>query len=550
MNNYLLQISSLITPPWDDDSTEELIGRRAFEQENRTPRIPENVMTPLLAWSIRFIETFSDDIIGAFSEYSTLLNRTSGRRRGQPRRPARSVVPDVTHWLEELRLRGDKLPGKRRDDGVILSIDWEHISRILDVNLNPRRSSEVIRLITSSNLRLEDGAALTCPIRGKLDGAPWLDQQIRYLEAEGHARRLSTACFVVTIYLSGQRVGETLSLRRGCTEQDEITKLWLLRGTTWKDARDDSGTKIPQGIEREQPWVVTEVVAKAVDVLERLHGAQLLFPSTLDSGRTPRRGRIGTARTSMEIRRDLNSLVSWVNEYCRLNGRSDSIPEDVSGRALSGSRFRRTLAWHINRRPRGLVAGAIQYGHLRTQMFVGYAGSYASGFPDDISFEEFLLRLEEIATDAEALDAGEHVSGPAAERYRRRVVAGNERFAGRVLQTSQAVQAVRSNPDLQVFSGQAMTCVFDARTALCESDTQTDSRRTPTLDDCRLGCTNLARTDRDVSQLREEVAELREIVADPSAPSVRHRRERIQLEAMESAIKEHENGRNHQGDKS
>jgi hypothetical protein len=33
----------------------------------------------------------------------------------------------------------------------------------------------------------------------------------------------------------------------------------------------------------------------------------------------------------------------------------------------------RTLAWHIVRRPRGLIAGAIQYGHLHAQITLGYA---------------------------------------------------------------------------------------------------------------------------------------------------------------------------------
>ncbi len=32
-----------------------------------------------------------------------------------------------------------------------------------------------------------------------------------------------------------------------------------------------------------------------------------------------------------------------------------------------------TLVWHIVRRPRGLVPGAIQYGHLHVQMTLGYA---------------------------------------------------------------------------------------------------------------------------------------------------------------------------------
>jgi hypothetical protein len=39
---------------------------------------------------------------------------------------------------------------------------------------------------------------------------------------------------------------------------------------------------------------------------------------------------------------------------------------------------------------RGLIAAAIQYGHAYVSLSRGYAGSYASGFPDDLAFEEWL----------------------------------------------------------------------------------------------------------------------------------------------------------------
>ena len=55
------------------------------------------------------------------------------------------------------------------------------------------------------------------------------------------------------------------------------------------------------------------------------------------------------------------------------------------------------LTWFIVRRPRGLVAAAVQYGHLRVQMTLGYAGNYASGFPDEIAFEDWLARLDTLA---------------------------------------------------------------------------------------------------------------------------------------------------------
>lgn len=533
--------------PWDDDLTRDLVGGRTGEDYNRTPRITEEVMTPLLAWSIRFVDDFADDIIAAFAEYKALRTRNGrGKSRQLDTLPPPGMVL-AAEWLEDLRIKGGSLPGKRGGTQESLRIDWEHVHRLLDSPAIRHQHSEARRLIASSALPIEEGAQLSSPLLGKIDGLPWLDGRIQYLEAAQHARRLSTACFIIISYLSGQRVGEALSLRRGCVAQDATTRLWLLRGKTWKSSKDDSGNKVPQGTERTEPWVVIELVARAVVVLEQLHDSELLFPNVIDpkDARTTVRG--GTARIPASINQDLNAFVVWIEGYCHARGRSDAIPRDPSGRLITGSRFRRTLAWHIYRRPRGLIAGAVQYGHLRTQMFLGYAGNYASGFPDDVSFEEFLRRLEEISEHAQQLEAGEHVSGPAADRYRDRVLSSNRRFAGRVLTTSQAINAVRSNPDLQVFSGQAMTCVFDARTALCEVERQSDSRTTPSLDDCRPGCANIARTDRDVEALLSEADDLRKLVQDPLAPSIRHRREQTQLQAIEAEIERHRTSRSSSG---
>ena len=101
----------------------------------------------------------------------------------------------------------------------------------------------------------------------------------------------------------------------------------------------------------------------------------------------------------------------------------------VSAERLSASRFRRTLAWFICPRPRGVVAAAIQYGHLHVQITQGYSGSYALGFPDYIAFERWLARLDELDEADRRLNEGGDVSGPAADAYRSRVAGGASRFA-------------------------------------------------------------------------------------------------------------------------
>jgi hypothetical protein len=107
---------------------------------------------------------------------------------------------------------------------------------------------------------------------------------------------------------------------------------------------------------------VIETVARAISVLERLHPHQLLFPVRIEpyhllSGRTSKRS--GSARTDGSITEDLAAFTAWVNGNSRRLGRADAIPGDEHG-PLHASRFRRTLAWFIRRRPRGLVAASIQ----------------------------------------------------------------------------------------------------------------------------------------------------------------------------------------------
>jgi hypothetical protein len=219
----------------------------------------------------------------------------------------------------------------------------------------------------------------------------------------------------------------------------------------------------------------------AVAVLERLHDNDLLFPSRLESRRRPENARrTGGFRTGQLVAADLAEFTAWCNTEAGRLG-AGQIPADRNG-PLNASRFRRTLAWFIRRRPRGLVAGSIQYGHVHTRLIQGYAGDYDSGFPDEYAFEDALARMDELTTDLEALSGGEHVSGPAASAYRERLTAAGSQFAGRVLTSSRQARDLLANPLLKIFHGDGMTCVFDPQQAACQlRGTADDPTVTPTL---------------------------------------------------------------------
>jgi hypothetical protein len=355
---------------------------------------------------------------------------------------------------------------------------------------------------------------------------------------------LLTAAAVVVGYLSGVRPGELLSLERDCVEHDQVTGLWLMHGKQWKGVVDDRGRKLPEGQLRDDPWTVIEPVAQAVNVLQRLHDQPLLFPTQLTSftkGRGPHtRPHTITARRTEVMNNDIAALIAWINHYCSTHNCEDErIPDDPHGR-IALPRLRRTLAWHIVRRPRGLIAGAIQYGHLFVRVTLGYSGSYASGFPDDLAYEEWLYRLEQLADWEERLADGEHISGPAADAYRYRVHTASTQFAGRVLTSGQQTRDLLDNPLLQIFPGKAMTCVLNPHQALCQlASTEGNTRRTPDKSDCRPNCKNLAYTDANIAELQTRARQLREIVADPLAPSPRKARDRHELNRLETILRSH-----------
>ncbi|MFF2185091.1 hypothetical protein [Streptomyces sp. NPDC058155] len=534
-------------PPWAGEDTQDLLPGRHVDRQNRTRRIGEPTMQMLLLWSIRFVEDFSEDILIAHAERLMLhANTTDGRRRAgnnrQPRYRSGELRPKLIAYLENLRESGEALPGTRTVTGELV-VSWRHVAATLNCAESVRHTTTA-RLVEESCLPISEFAYVGRPVSGLLDGLPWRPDRIHYDEPPRLARLLSTACFIIIAYLSGARVGEVLNLRRGCITHHADTGLWLMEGLYFKGAADKDGSKIPEGEFRHDPWVVVEIVARAVGVLERLHPSPLLFPTRIEAYlKRPQGGkRLGEARQDGDINKDLAAFVTWVNTECERRGRADRIPDDGRGR-LKGSRFRRTLAWFIRRRPRGLVAASIQYGHAHTRMLQGYAGTYESGFPDEYAFEDWLHRLECLADDEQALTDGEHVSGPAADTYRYRVNAASREFGGRVLTKERHARDLLGNTLLQIHHGEGMTCVLNPATAACQLRGDADDPQvTPDHDDCRPKCVNLARTDRDIEYVKRRAAELAEIVADPLAPPVRHERERHELGRLKTIIEAHERG--------
>jgi hypothetical protein len=178
-----------------------------------------------------------------------------------------------------------------------------------------------------------------------------------------------------------------------------------------------------------------------------------------------------------------------------VHGRNNPLPPVRIGT----ERFRRSLAWHIARRPGGgLVALAIQYGHLRTAVAAGYAARSRDSIHDLLDVETARATIDTVADLNAALEDGLGLSGPAARRAIK-AAASAPRYTGTVITARQARQ-ILANPHLAVYDNPhtLLMCVYKRDTALCHRGL----KDTPSLDQCVPACANIARTDQHATGLR------------------------------------------------
>ncbi|MFE2719383.1 hypothetical protein ACFXKI_47765 [Streptomyces mirabilis] len=115
----------------------------------------------------------------------------------------------------------------------------------------------------------------------------------------------------------------------------------------------------------------------AIRVLERMVPPGELLLSAAHHSTCGKQG----ALKKETLTKRIESFVDWANREAETCGLPDqTIPEDPYGPIRLG-RFRRTLAWHIARRPGGLIALAIQYGHMRTVLDARTSSGYGSRGP-------------------------------------------------------------------------------------------------------------------------------------------------------------------------
>lgn len=524
-------------PSWESEGIKHYLAPDTTPNENTTAAIHPAVMSPLLIWSLRFLD-FAEDIIAAWEEHQRLLTHI----REHPNPDATGALRGfLATWIvEHGELPGGIARGRR-------GIAAQYLAGLFDTS--ERHVEYEATKYRRSNVSVGLDAPLASPVNGVIHGRGW-KPHINFHEAPLLMTRLATAALIVILYLSGVRPGEALELQVGCCPDpiDDGTGSirYQLHGLFFKGARNPDGTPARGGVPREMPWTVVPPVADAIRVLERIVDGPLLFPTNPPwiTGTPGRRQRTGDAMTTLAANARIASFIAWVNHHADSNGLDDErIPDDPDGDIVV-KRFRRTIAWHIGRLPGGRIALALQYGHLRTTVVgEGYSGRGRQGLRRVLDIETARAMADYLDTVADDLRNGQGVSGPATHRMIQAARNARSRFEGKFL-TPRQLEALLDEPEFHVYDNPIafLTCNHDPSKALCHPERTRRNNRAlpPAIDRCDPACANIARTDIHIGQLRREITELAEQVAGPLTPMPLKERLKQRIATLQRIADRHE----------
>lgn len=472
--------------PWSGRAAARVAGYRHV-RENRTPRMPEEIITPLLAWSMRYITVFAKDILAARAE----INRLEARRARLL--AAERGLPDAVRRLRQ-RSRLDQYFVRRAQQGRGVPIwtsphfgtqriDARTGKAIPSINVHLLNLHAGIDAVAEPAMHLTLNTGTADDIRkavvslgtevGGMDtpisidiksGEPWRARfDAKTLAVE--ERMLQAAAYVVCAYLTGMRDSEVQAMRRGCLSitrsEDGIVERQRVRSTVYK-ANSNVG--------QSASWVTIEPVAEAIAVLERLseHAERKTKNDTLWPVLHPRAA--SKTYLSTEIVRQLNAYRDHINTAF---GSVDApiIPLGPDGKPwrITTRQFRRTIAWHIANRPFGTIAGMIQYKHASVAAFEGYAGTSESGFRSEVETQRRLGQLDDILDYFDQRQGGASLSGPAGPRIALMLDEAVDRLdpLPAMIADRPRLRVMLASVARTLHVGMLADCFFDPATALC-----------------------------------------------------------------------------------
>jgi hypothetical protein len=300
-----LPTAALRFEPWPGRTLARVAGYRCIVEENRTPRIPENIITPLLAWSLKYVTVFAPDILAARSELTQLEERRAILAAEDAMNPRNERCARrracVIAYLDERRRQGRGVPvwavriSKSRrvppDAVAAPPVNWQLLHQKAGLDANIQRSyrfkyTDIPDLVIAAvnEIGVEVGGMDT-PISLDPDtGQPWRPRfDARALRLE--ERLLQAACYIVCAYLTSMRDCEVQAMRTGCLSitrsEDGVIERHSVRSVVYKG-------KAAQGEPAE--WITIPPVATAISVLELLVARSVRLRGRRRSGQSSTSG--------------------------------------------------------------------------------------------------------------------------------------------------------------------------------------------------------------------------------------------------------------------
>jgi integrase len=490
--------------PWHGRSPYLVAGYRHRPHENRTPRIPEPIIAPLLAWSLKYIGVFAPDIFAARDELTALQMRRATLQADDAvasNKDRRALYRErLVAFFDDRRRHGRGVPiwttphtGAVRQNartGKVTPPVNTHLLHLhvgIDAVAEPKAHLQLAAgapdLIAAAinELGVEVGGMDTPISINAETGRPWRPRfDVKTLLHE--ERMLQAAAYVVCAYLTGMRDCEVQAMRSGCLSltrsEDGVILRHRVRSVAYKGK---------QSAGQPSEWVTIAPVAAAIQVLEHLsaRAAAARSADTLWPVLVVKTG--SKDHVSAEIVRQLNVYRDHLNA---LFGNQDApviplAPDGLPWR-ITTRQFRRTIAWHIANRPFGTIAGMIQYKHASVAAFEGYAGSSRSGFRAEVEAQRTLGQLDDILSYFDEHHAGKPLCGPAGPRIAKTMAAAADELGPlpAIVADRARLRTLLASLARTLHVGILADCFFDPSTALCLKHTGTPDRATPLVALC------------------------------------------------------------------
>ena len=313
---------------------------------------------------------------------------------------------------------------------------------------------------------------------------------------------------------------------------------YVIHGKTFKSALDEDGKLCPPA-----PTAIIHgwrcPVAKAVAVMEALHPNHPCYFQSRRSPPPPPDPRGSAVPPTWSTTASRNSSTGAMRQQSGWTAARHH-PDRPRGNVTT-SRFRRTLAWFIYRKPGGRIALGVQYGHLRGHTTDGY-GSRSP--PVCATCSPWKKRSPALTTSRTLHPYGRRRTSlrPSRRPLPRSPTAvwpGVPRPL-HVRQASRRAAGQSPSADLRQLHPIRHLLLRPIK-ALCHPDRlgPLGNEETPDINHCQPNCGNIARTDRNIEQAADTIARHEAEIASPLTPEPLRARLAQRVAALQAIIATH-----------